>query len=225
MNNYVVATIKDWHINRFKEVYSKDQSWTLIDNPEFLTFKNLSKIKPRYVFFPHWSWIVPAEIYHNFECVCFHSSDVPYGRGGSPIQNLISHGHKSTKISALRMVKELDAGPVYLKRSLSLEGKAQEIYENSAEIIFEMMSHIVKTEPVPVEQEGDVITFKRRQNMDNLLPKEGSLETVYDHIRMLDAQTYPNSYIEYGDFKLEFQDAVLEKDKLEAKVTITRRSS
>ncbi len=25
----------------------------------------------------------------KFECVCFHMTDVPYGRGGSPLQNLI----------------------------------------------------------------------------------------------------------------------------------------
>ena len=44
-------------------------------------------------------------------------TDLPYGRGGSPLQNLIINGHKETMMSALRCVQELDAGPIYLKKN------------------------------------------------------------------------------------------------------------
>ena len=51
-------------------------------------------------------------------------TDVPFGRGGSPLQNLISRGIYETKISAFRCVAEMDAGPVYPKRPFSLaEGR------------------------------------------------------------------------------------------------------
>jgi methionyl-tRNA formyltransferase len=53
---------------------------------------------------------------------------LPYGRGGSPLQNLIDLGHKDTFVSALKMTEELDAGAIYLKKPLSLEGLAEEIY-------------------------------------------------------------------------------------------------
>ena len=46
-------------------------------------------------------------------------TDLPYGRGGSPLQNLIVRGHKHTMISAIKCVKELDAGPIYLKKPLT----------------------------------------------------------------------------------------------------------
>jgi len=52
---------------------------------------------------------------------------MPYGRGGSPLQNLIVRGYRHTKLTALRMVEEFDAGPVYLKEDLCLEGNAEEI--------------------------------------------------------------------------------------------------
>ena len=58
----------------------------------------------------------------------FHMTDVLYGRGGSPLQNFIIRGHKETKLTAMKCVKELDAGPVYLKEFLSLLGNAEEIY-------------------------------------------------------------------------------------------------
>jgi methionyl-tRNA formyltransferase len=226
MQSYVVATIKNWHINLFNQRSDSDfKGWHLIITPEVLTFEKLSLLKPKDIFFPHWSWIVPNEIIDNFECVCFHSSDVPYGRGGSPIQNLIIRGIKETKISALKMVKELDAGPVYLKKLLSLEGRGQAIYERSSFIIADMMKEIAEKEPIPEEQQGNTIVFKRRQGNDNILPteQENALETLYDHIRMLDADFYPSSYIEHGAYRIDFSEASLKSNYLEAKVKITRK--
>lgn len=219
-----MATIKDWHRNIFlknRELDSKD--WILIDNPEELNHKKLSEINPRYIFFPHWSWIVPDEIIDNFECVCFHSSDVPYGRGGSPIQNLIIRGFIETKISALRMVKELDAGPVYLKKDLSLVGNAQGIYEQMAMIISNMMKEIAEKEITPQPQTGDPVLFKRRTGVDNVLPNEGDLSYLYNHIRMLDADSYPSSFLNHGEFKIEFSGASLQDDVLEAVVRIKKK--
>ncbi len=51
--------------------------------------------------------------FFNFNCVVFHMTDLPFGRGGSPLQNLISRGIYKTKISAIKVVKEIDAGPIY----------------------------------------------------------------------------------------------------------------
>ena len=34
----------------------------------------LKKIKPKYVFFPHWSKKVSKKIIDNFFCICFHGS-------------------------------------------------------------------------------------------------------------------------------------------------------
>ena len=47
---------------------------------------------------------MPSEIIRNYECICFHETDLPFGRGGSPIQNLIVRGFKTTKISAIKMI-------------------------------------------------------------------------------------------------------------------------
>jgi len=43
-------------------------------------------------------------------------TDLSYGRGGSPLQNLIVRGYKDTMISALWIEKELDSG-AYTHRS------------------------------------------------------------------------------------------------------------
>ena len=49
-------------------------------------------------------------------------TDLPYGRGGTPLQNLILRGHQNTKLSAFKLVDEMDAGPIYLKADLFFRG-------------------------------------------------------------------------------------------------------
>ena len=100
---------------------------TRIRTPDALTFSNLNELRPRYVFFPHWSWKIPQAVFDKFECIIFHMTDVPFGRGGSPLQNLIVRGIQNTKLTALRCAAEMDAGDVYLKCDLSLEGSAEQI--------------------------------------------------------------------------------------------------
>ncbi len=74
-----------------------------------------------------------------------------------------SEWNKSTKITAFKMVDELDAGPVYLKESLSLEGNAEEIYYKASYLSARMIQRIIEEQPEPKPQEGKVTTFKRRK--------------------------------------------------------------
>jgi len=208
--NYVVATIKDWHFNEFARVCPNfTGNWTLISDNAQLTLDSLRRLKPKYVFFPHWSWIVPEQILNEFTCVCFHMTDVPYGRGGSPLQNLISRGHQETKLSALKMTKQVDAGAVYLKAPLSLQGSAQEIFERSAKLSFEMINSIITLEPLAIEQTGKVTTFSRRKPEQSNIQGSETITELYDLIRMMDADSYPKAFLQHGNFTLNFTQAEL----------------
>jgi methionyl-tRNA formyltransferase len=207
--NYVVATIKSWNLNNFASVRpSLPGNWTLITHKDDLVLENLRKLRPRYIFFPHWSWIVPPEIISEFECVCFHMTDLPYGRGGTPLQNLILDGKEATKISALRMTSEIDAGPIYMKQDLSLSGSAEEILKRASLANFAMLKTIVETEPVPSPQVGAVVNFRRRTpDQSNLVDVAGGVGAFYDFIRMLDGEGYPKAFFDIGDVRVEFHGA------------------
>jgi methionyl-tRNA formyltransferase len=192
---------------------------------EALDASALARIGPSYVFFPHWSWKIPAEVYDRFECVIFHMTDVPYGRGGSPLQNLIVRGHESTMLSALRCVAEMDAGPVYLKRPLSLLGTAEEILMRAGDLIGEMIVEIATTGPAPVAQSGEVVAFRRRTPADGALDDVATLAQAYDLIRMLDADGYPRAFADVGPFRLEFDRASLRLGEILADVRIRLRET
>jgi methionyl-tRNA formyltransferase len=150
-------------------------------------------------------------------------TDVPYGRGGSPLQNLILRGHRETRLTALRMTSELDAGPVYDKQPLSLLGSAEEIYQRAACLAADMIENITHHEPTPTPQAGEVTRFPRRRPEQSALPNSlPNLSALHDFIRMLDAEGYPRAFLEQGGFRFEFSRAVLQSDRLAADVTITR---
>src|SRR5882672_1131472 len=91
---YLVVGSAPWNRRVFDNVIARLLGrWKFIGTREELTADAVNALKPRYIFFLHWSWKVPEELVGNYECVCFHMTDVPYGRGGSPLQNLILRGH------------------------------------------------------------------------------------------------------------------------------------
>lgn len=227
METYVILSEKIWNHSLVSSLSQRNNSinWILIDNDKDFNITFLEQNQVTKIFIPHWSYIIPENIYSQYECIVFHMTDLPYGRGGSPLQNLIVRGHTETKISALRVVKELDAGPIYLKSDLSLSGTAQEIFTRANKIIEIMIEAIVINDLKPKEQEGEVVKFKRRKKEDSNILEIENLEKVYDHIRMLDADGYPQAFIETANLKIEFSKAKLNTNKevLKAYVRISKK--
>lgn len=221
--SYVVVGCRTWNRKLFDQVIAGyPGEWHFIASREDLTAEKMRAINPRYIFFLHWSSKVPDEIVDGFECVCFHMTDLPYGRGGSPLQNLIVRGHRETKVTALRMSREFDAGPIYLKEPLSLQGRAEDIYIRAGETAAKMIARIIQEEFTPAPQTGEVVVFKRRKPEESDAAQLPSLSALYDHIRMLDAEAYPHAFLQAGNFRMEFVRAVQHPDRIVAEVSITQ---
>jgi len=189
--------------------------------PEELTLDRLTTFDPSHLFFPHWSWKIPAHIYETFECVVFHMTDVPFGRGGSPLQNLVARGIENTCLTALRCTETLDAGPVYLKLPLSTLGSAEEVMLRAASLMELMILKIVGQRLQPQPQVGDPVIFTRRCPQDGDLAAAKTLEEVHDLVRMLDGDGYPNAFLNVGCLRLEFTRSSLKVGHVSADVRIT----
>lgn len=87
----IICNSKNWFVLN-KKVLNTCEVLNITKQNE-LSFERLKNFNPDLIFFPHWSWIVDENIFTNFTCVVFHTSPLPYGRGGSPIQNLIVQGY------------------------------------------------------------------------------------------------------------------------------------
>ena len=226
MENILIVSEKSWN----KELVSYLQStmpqyaFYLISQKEDFTVERIGSISPVKIFIPHWSYIIPSAIFERYECIVFHMTDLPYGRGGSPLQNLIVRGLTATKLSALRVEVGLDTGPVYLKMDLSLSGTAEEIFVRVNKLVGKMIVEIIQNNLQPVPQEGDPVVFKRRKPEQSDMSGLEKLEEIFDYIRMLDADGYPHAYIEKGEFRYEFTRASIKSDgSIVAYVKITKK--
>ena len=97
----LIACSKNWFVkNKFVRIFLKKNKnkFIIISKKKDLNLSNLNKINPKIIFFPHWSHIVSEKIIIKYNCICFHTSPLPYGRGGSPIQNLIYFWQKGMMI-------------------------------------------------------------------------------------------------------------------------------
>lgn len=165
--------------------------------------------------------MIKKKIYNNFECIQFHSSDLPIGRGGSPIQNQILMGIKNTKITAFKVTKKLDGGPIVLKKPFKLRGTAQEIYIDMEKISLKMISKISKMKKlIYKKQKGKVLIFKRRLENQSEIKTNKIISTkkLYDFIRMLDAENYPKAFIKLNRFIGRLSNAKYKNQKLLATI-------
>lgn len=214
---YLFCGYREWSIELYKKLSNKYKNMVLLSIPEKLTYANVQKINPKIIFFPDWSWIVPNEIINNFTCICFHESNLPKFRGGSPIQNQIIRGITKTKTTAFVMSDKLDEGDILLKKDLSLKGSLQEIFERMIENDYELITKIIQKKYRKTKQKGHSSKYKRRK------PEESELKNLnydkkylYNFIRMLE-DPYPNAFIKIGKRKIIFKNVSYDRNTLKIK--------
>ena len=217
MINYLVISKKKWDTNNFKTLNKSFKFLNKLDNKKIINFS------PKIIFFIHWSKIITKKIYNNYLCIQFHSSNLPNGRGGSPIQNQILLGTKKTKLTAFKVSNNLDAGPICLKKNLSLKGSAEDIFKRMELTSIKMINKILKTKKLKFNKQlGRPTFFKRRKNSESRIKfdKSNSVKKLYDFLRMLDAPDYPKAFIELNKFRFTFQNIKMKKKLIYASIKI-----
>jgi len=225
VKKFILLTSKSWHNDLFDSLKLRaNEDWSIITSKDDFILSKVKDINPSKIFIPHWSHIIPSNIFEKFECIVFHMTDLPYGRGGSPLQNLIVRGHQDTVISAIHIDQGVDTGNIYLKKPLSLEGSAKDIFERATLVIQKMIVEILSIDITPVPQKGVATIFKRRSSKDGCMNELKEIEEVYDYIRMLDAEGYPPAYIETDSLKIDFFDSkLINETQITANVRITKK--
>ena len=167
------------------------------------------------VFFYGWSWIVREPILSEYICLCLHPSKLPNYRGGSPIQNQIIAGERTSAVSAFKMEEGIDDGDIYQQRGMSLDGTLDQIFERmtilGSVITQQFIEDLNKNTLVFTPQESlqDFPPLKRRKAAQSEIPLESLEKTSYivcnNIVRAL-ADPYPNAYIVVDGRKICIQE-------------------
>ncbi len=129
-----------------------------------------------------------------------HPSLLPKYRGPSPIESAILAGDTEFSVSIMKLVKAMDAGPIYYQTTLTdLPLDKTVIYQRLAEVGAEWICENIDNLPTPVEQDGTKATFtaKMEKSMGILHPDTESAEEIYRKIVAF--QGFPKAkYAFYG---------------------------
>lgn len=127
--------------------------------------------------------------------IVIHASDLPSGRGWSPLQWQILEGKKEIILTMFEAVAGMDEGPYYLKSRISLDGTEllPELHQKMADQINKMCIEFVEDENIriPKEQIGSPTYYRKRNEADDELDINKPLVELFDHLRIADNDYHP----------------------------------
>ncbi len=144
--------------------------------------------------------IIPSEILKLFELgiVNIHPSLLPKHRGASPIEQTILSGSKVAGVSLMKLVEEMDAGPVFSQVELNLNGRetATELYESlgklGAKLLLEKLPSVTAGKLQATTQNHSLATYTPLiKKTDGIINWDDSASVIERQIRAY--QRWPGS--------------------------------
>jgi len=132
-------------------------------------------------------------------CVNLHASLLPAYRGASPVNMAVLNGDMFTGVSTMKMEMELDAGPVYMQRVVTIQPDetAGSLFERLSEAGAGLTQRTLEKidrenlQPVPQPEEGVSYALLLKKS-DGLVDWGRSSLEIYNHIRGMNP--WPGSY-------------------------------
>lgn len=133
-----------------------------------------------------------------------HESDLPEGKGWSPVSWKILEGKSKIPIVLFEAVENVDAGPIFIKDYLIFEGHEliNEIRKIQGEKTIKLALQFVSTinDIACHEQKGESSFYPRRTPKDSELDINKSIKEQFNLFRIVDNEKYPAFFV-YKDHK------------------------
>lgn len=134
---------------------------------------------------------------HN---LVIHASDLPNGRGWSPMAWEVLHGASGITVSLINAEDSVDSGDIWQKRSFALDGTEllDELNAKLFDLELELMDWALAScdTAVPEPQIGEATTWPRRTPADSEIDPSKPLAESFDTIRIADPDRFP-AFFEY----------------------------
>lgn len=148
--------------------------------------------------------IIPQSVIDMFPLgiINIHPSLLPLLRGSTPIETTLLHGDKITGVSLMKLVKEMDAGPVYAQSQLKLVGNetkqelADRLGQIGADLLVQSLPQIITGTLMPKPQVDRPSFTQQIQKNHGELDATKSAIQLANQVRAF--SVWPTSYIAQG---------------------------
>ena len=110
--------------------------------------------------------LIPGSVLEAFEpegILNIHPSLLPKYRGASPIESAILNGGRDFSVSVMKLVKAMDAGPIYYQATIEgIELNKEVIYRELAEAGAKWIAENLTNLPEPSLQDDSKATFTKK---------------------------------------------------------------
>tara|TARA_B110000438_G_scaffold271966_1_gene290300 strand:- start:3834 stop:4760 length:927 start_codon:yes stop_codon:yes gene_type:complete len=134
------------------------------------THDDIISLNPDLIVVMGYGIILPENILQipKFGCINIHLSLLPRWRGASPIEHAILNGDIKTGITIFKLVKEMDAGPIFIQKSIQIKD-----WMNKEDLLLKLnnlgismldliIPKIFEKKIIPKEQSKDKITYANK---------------------------------------------------------------
>jgi methionyl-tRNA formyltransferase len=132
--------------------------------------------------------IVPESALEERLWLNVHPSLLPRWRGAAPVERALMAGDEETGVSIIRLVRELDAGPIAAQErfAIGVGDDAGAVYAKSAEVASRLLDEVLAApEPMYREQEGEPTYAHKITAEDRRLDLERPARELVNHVRAL----------------------------------------
>lgn len=147
--------------------------------------------------------IVPKDyLVLNKHNLVVHESDLPKGKGWSPLTWQILEEKNEIPITLFEAVQEVDAGDIYLQDVISLNGTEllSEIKHKQGILTKKLVLEFVNKYPniTGRKQEGEETFYERRTPKDSELDSNKTIKEQFNLLRVVDNERYPAFFYKDG---------------------------
>ena len=133
-----------------------------------IEINKLEQMKPDIAVVSAYGQILSSKLLRvpKFGFVNLHPSLLPRWRGAAPIERALMAGDKETGVCTIKMIKELDAGPILAKKSFLINldetnsSLSQKLSIIGANQLLDVINNLELISEIPQESEGVTYAFK-----------------------------------------------------------------
>lgn len=178
-------------------------------------FKN---IKADMIVTSAYGQFIPTKILNLYsKCINIHGSLLPYHRGGAPIQRAIIEGDKTTGVTIMEMVRQMDAGRMYAKVETDIldtdnnSSLFERLSDLGTKLLMDNIEDIYSGKNEGITQDETLVTIS-----PNISPEEERIDfnksnkDVFNLIRGLSFE--PGAYAMFNDIRVKIYESKMVED-------------